>query len=174
MAVGSLEPQFFNLMRNLLGLDAESCMASSAQMDRKCWPEMRALLETTFASKSRDEWAGIFHHTDACVTPVFGMDEVMAHSHAQERGILWDRAERSETDDGSAEKEVKSASQLWEPVAAPRLSRTPASHPSDLKNPLLSGEHTEEILSELGISTDRIAKIVAAAEEGHQHRNLPF
>lgn len=137
-------------------------MASETQMSRKLWPEMRTLLETTFATRTRDEWAEIFHQTDACVTPVYAMDEVMEHSHAQERGLLWNR-ERTNTP--SATDKV-----CWEPAPAPQLSRTPAAMPADVQTPK-SGEHTEEILRDLGIATQTMEKVLANAETGHNSGN---
>ncbi|MEM9279876.1 MAG: CoA transferase, partial [Pseudomonadota bacterium] len=54
------------------------------------WPAMHKLLEETFASKTRDEWAGLFEGTDACVAPVLDFDEAATYSHNAERKIFFE------------------------------------------------------------------------------------
>ncbi|AII10936.1 CaiB/BaiF CoA transferase family protein [Rhodococcus opacus] len=84
MAVGALEPQFYaELLRILdLGLDPK------AQHDRSQWPEVRRLLITAFAERTRDEWAAVFDGTDACVAPVLSIEEAATHPHVVARGTV--------------------------------------------------------------------------------------
>ena len=155
IAVGALEAHFFALMRDMLGLQDEACMQLETQMNPKRWPEMRTLLTQTFATRSRNEWAALFHQTDACVTPVMGMLEVMDHPHNEDRGLLWQRPGDDQDEDDGRHKVTAS----WEPVAAPRLQRTPAIAPSAAPMPV-SGQHTEEVFRQLGFSDDRITEIL--------------
>ena len=43
-------------------------------------------MATTFATKTRDEWAAIFEPLDACVAPVLTLAEAPAHPHNVARG----------------------------------------------------------------------------------------
>lgn len=85
VAVGSLEPQFFALLLELLGIAADEV---GEQYDRSRWPELRERLTRTFASRTRDEWASTFEGTDACVSPVLTFGEAVLHPHLAERGTL--------------------------------------------------------------------------------------
>lgn len=102
VAVGALEPQFWAALVTTLGLSD-----LPAQHDRDRWPELRARLTETFASKSRDEWAGVFADIDACVTPVLTLSEAAGGAHLAARATLVDI-------DG-----------VVQPAPAPRFSRTP-------------------------------------------------
>ena len=72
ISIGSIEPQFYALLRNHAGL-SEACF--DAQMDRKAWPELKRKLVDTFKSKSRDDWCRIMEGTDICFAPVLTMKE---------------------------------------------------------------------------------------------------
>lgn len=82
LAVGALEPKFFDELVSILDLERDACYP---QYDRSLWPRMRTALENAFRSKDRDEWWAVFADTDACVTPVLLPREAMAHPHAVER-----------------------------------------------------------------------------------------
>ena len=105
VAVGSLEPQFYALLCQTLGLDRSLL---DAQNDTTRHDEVRAALEHAFASKTRDEWAEIFKDSDACVTPILTLSEAAADPHHRAREAFVDV-------DG---KRV--------PAPAPKLSRTPS------------------------------------------------
>ncbi len=85
MAVGAIEPQFYALLLDGLGLDPAEL---PPQMDREAWPRMHELFEKTFAQRSRDEWAAVFAGTDACATPVLTMAEAATRGPAHERGSV--------------------------------------------------------------------------------------
>jgi len=82
MAVGCIEPQFFTLMLQIIGISPEEY---GGQNDRKKWPRQHELLESAFNSKTRDEWAELFDGTDACVTPVLDLAEAQEHKHNKAR-----------------------------------------------------------------------------------------
>lgn len=82
MAVGALEPQFFRLLVEGLGLDGLGW--EERRHDRAQWPEMRALFEETFRRKTRAEWEAVFDGTDACCTPVLEYAELEADVEARE------------------------------------------------------------------------------------------
>jgi alpha-methylacyl-CoA racemase len=82
VAVGAIEPQFYTQLLTGLGLRSEDL---PAQRDRSGWPELRETFAATFATRTRDEWAGVFAGTDACVSPVLTFAEAASHPHAARR-----------------------------------------------------------------------------------------
>lgn len=74
MAVGALEPQFFNELLRGLGLQGQGW--ETKRYDRQHWDALRTILEKKFREKTRQEWEGIFDGTDACCTPVLGYHEL--------------------------------------------------------------------------------------------------
>ncbi|NXB29377.1 AMACR racemase, partial [Eulacestoma nigropectus] len=137
MAVGALEPQFYNQLIRGLGLNLDEL---PPQMSFSSWPEMKKKFASIFAQKTQAEWCSIFDSTDACVTPVLSINDVASHQHNKERSSF------IKNDDGEIS-----------PRPAPVLSRTPAV-PSCKRDPFI-GEHTEEILLEYGFTKQEIAKL---------------
>jgi alpha-methylacyl-CoA racemase len=105
ISIGSIEPQFYALLRQLTGL---SETAFDAQMDRAAWPALRQKLAEIFCTKTRDEWCRIMEGTDVCFAPVLTMAEAPLHPHMAARKIFVNR-------DG-----------VTQPAPAPRFSRTPS------------------------------------------------
>ncbi|MCR9135925.1 MAG: CoA transferase [Alphaproteobacteria bacterium] len=87
MAVAPLEPQFFAILVETLGLDGTW---TDRQYDQTDWEELRAVLVATFRRKTRDEWTRIFADCDACVTPVLTPQEATLHAHNTARGSFCD------------------------------------------------------------------------------------
>jgi alpha-methylacyl-CoA racemase len=79
MAVGAVEPQFFRVLVEGLGLD--DTVDLHRQNDPGYWPELREHFASAFSRHPRAHWELVFHDQDACVTPVLDLDEVAAHSH---------------------------------------------------------------------------------------------
>lgn len=77
IAVGALEPHFFNRFKEVLALDC-------GQFDRG----LRAELTRIFATRPRDEWAALFDGSDACVAPVLSMAAAPDHPHNRARGTF--------------------------------------------------------------------------------------
>jgi alpha-methylacyl-CoA racemase len=127
MAVGSLEPQFYALLLEGLGLaDADL----PPQMDPSGWPRLREVLTETFASRTREEWTKVFAGTDACVTPVLTMAEAAQDEHLRARGTIVD---------------VNGATQAG---PAPRFSRTVPDAPTP---PPVPGRDNAAVLSDWGV-----------------------
>jgi alpha-methylacyl-CoA racemase len=126
VAVGPIEPQFFEDMLVRIGLEPR---LFEGRMDPAKWPAQKTLLAAAFGTRSRDEWTAIFVDSDACVTPVLTMSEARNHPHNAVRGTFLER-------DGA-----------MQPAPAPRFSRTPG----ELRRPPpLRGEHSRGILEEFG------------------------
>lgn len=83
MAVGAIEPQFWDEVLRLLDLDDVP-----DRRDPSTWPAVRALLTDRFRQRSRKAWEAVFDGTDACVTPVLSWAEAPAHPHLRARGVF--------------------------------------------------------------------------------------
>ncbi|NXC73926.1 AMACR racemase, partial [Anhinga anhinga] len=140
MAVGALEPQFYEQLIKGLGLDSGEL---PAQMSFSNWPEMKKKFASIFAQKTQAEWCSIFDGTDACVTPVLSFDDVASHQHNKQRSSF-----------------IKNDQEEISPRPAPLLSRTPAV-PSFKRDPFI-GEHTKEILLEYGFTKEEITNLYSA------------
>ncbi|XP_061732571.1 alpha-methylacyl-CoA racemase isoform X1 [Nerophis ophidion] len=140
MAVGAIEPQFYQQLLQGLELDADQL---PPQMSFDDWPQLRRIFSERFALKTQADWSRIFDGTDACVTPVLSFDQVSVHPHNQDRGSF-----------------MKDSSGEESPRPAPLLSRTPAE--PCVASGLLTGEHTAEVLQEYGFKTSEIDKMLAA------------
>lgn len=81
VAVGSLEPQFWDEMVRLMELTD-----LPDRGDRGQWPALKARLAEAFKSRTRDEWEAVFDGSDACVSPVLSMTEAAGHPHNVARG----------------------------------------------------------------------------------------
>ena len=105
ISIGSIEPQFYALLRQLAGL---SDQAFDAQMEREAWPSLRQKLIDVFKTKSRDEWCRIMEGTDVCFAPVLTIAEAPLHPHM------------------AARKTFVKRHGVTQPAPAPRFSRTPS------------------------------------------------
>jgi alpha-methylacyl-CoA racemase len=135
--VGAIEPQFHALFLESLGLADDPDM--KAQMDRTQWPKLKEKVAARIKSKTRDEWAGIFEGTDACVAPVLTMSEAASHPHNVQRRTFVEV-------DG-----------VVQPAPAPRFSRSATAVPQAPRHP---GEDSREVLQELGFSANEIDELV--------------
>ncbi|MEI7593740.1 MAG: CaiB/BaiF CoA-transferase family protein [Actinomycetes bacterium] len=145
LAVGALEPQFYEDLLRGLGLDHAEDWPGGELPDRDneaSWPLLREQFEPRFASRSLADWLVIFETLDACVAPVLPFSEVAADPHLAARGT-WVAV------DG-----------VVQPAPAPRFDRTPAelSRP-----PAPSGHHTDEVLAEAGFTSSDIAALHLSA-----------
>lgn len=77
VAVGALEPRFFDILADRLGLKA-------GQGD----PTLRDELTATFLRHPRDHWCALLEGSDACFAPVLSMAEAPRHPHLAARGTF--------------------------------------------------------------------------------------
>ncbi len=82
MAVGAIEPPFYQQFIEGLGLDEASL---PAREDRDNWPALREQFAERFLTRTRGQWAEIFDPLDACVSPVLSVEEAPRHPHNQAR-----------------------------------------------------------------------------------------
>jgi len=110
VSIGALEPQFYETLCRLAGLDDP---AYRARADKAAWPDLSRRMEAVFKSKTRDEWCAVLEGSDACFAPVLTMSEAPSHPHLAGRKTFVDL-------DG-----------VMQPAPAPRFLRTP----SGIKSP---------------------------------------
>jgi alpha-methylacyl-CoA racemase len=135
VSIGSIEPQFYKELLRLTGLEG---VELPWQNDRGEWPAMKERLAEIFKTKTRDEWCEVMEGTDVCFAPVLSLGEAPLHPHNVHRGTFIEL-------DGAVQ-----------PAPAPRFSGTPV---SVQRPPSHAGQHTDEVLAEWGLDTDRIAKL---------------
>jgi alpha-methylacyl-CoA racemase len=146
MAVGALERQFYARFTELLFAPEPLPGDLPGQHDQDQWPRLRSAIAARFAARTQAEWTEIFEGTDACVSPVLSMTEAAGHPHLAARGTYV-------TPGG-----------VLQPAPAPRFSSGPLT-PGPVPRP---GEHTREILAELGIedAAELVANGVALTDSG--------
>lgn len=85
ISVGALEPKFYRLLLEKLGLAADARFADG--FSRAAWPRLRQCFSELFAQRTRDEWCVLLQGTDACFAPVLSPPEAAAHPHMAARGV---------------------------------------------------------------------------------------
>jgi alpha-methylacyl-CoA racemase len=135
VAVGAIEGQFYAQLVRLTGFEPPE---GAHQLDQSSWPEGKRRMAEIFATKSRDAWCALFDGTDACVAPVLSWSEAIVHPHNVARRTFID------------------CEGVVQPAPAPRFSRTPASIG---RPPAAVGEHTDDVLAEVGLSAPEIAAL---------------
>jgi alpha-methylacyl-CoA racemase len=136
VAIGALEPQFFQELLTVLDIDA----SASAQHDRSAWPRLRNQIASAIRTRTRDDWENMFAGRDACVAPVLTIDEAPMHPHNRARGAFI-------------------AGEFgWEPAPSPRFGRTPA---DGLPSQVDDGEGLTQLLSAWDIPDDLVERLLA-------------
>ncbi|WP_055524539.1 CaiB/BaiF CoA transferase family protein [Streptomyces graminilatus] len=120
MAVGALEPQFYDEFLTLLGVEGHA----ASRKDIARWDDLRAAVTARFKARTRDEWTAVFEGSDACVAPVLSLREAPHHPHLAARGTF--------TDHGGT----------TQPAPAPRFSVT---HTSIRGGPARPGADTADV-----------------------------
>ncbi len=137
MAVGALEPKFYAELVDGLGLGEADL---PEQLDATRWPELRDRFAEVFAQRSRAEWEGVFDGTDACVTPVLGLEEAPMHETNSLRGVFADHT--------------------GHPLPAP-APRFDVDLPGELAGPSTPGDNTDEILATAGYDEEEVERLRA-------------
>jgi alpha-methylacyl-CoA racemase len=125
VSVGALEPQFYAVLVERLGLEDPPDRDDPTQ-----WPRLRDLLTRTFLTRTQAAWTALFDGTDACVAPVLTLTEAARHPQLHARGTYVDHAG------------------VLQPAPAPRFSRTAATLTT---GPSVPGGQTREALGAWGI-----------------------
>lgn len=137
VAVGCLEPQFYEAFLHVLDLDEDPLFGE--QHDRSAWPAMCGRLEGLFGERVRDEWVDAFAGHDACVTPVLRLREAAEHPHNAARGTY-----------------LLDGAGVIQPGVAPRFLGTPSRPPRPAR---AVGADTDAVLRELGVADTALAEL---------------
>jgi alpha-methylacyl-CoA racemase len=135
VSIGSIEPQFYALLKELAGLDEAEF---GQQNDKANWPEMREKLAAVIAQKTQAEWCELMEGTDVCFAPVLSFADAPKHHANVERGTYIEV-------DG-----------LTQPAPAPRFSRTPSKVSHGVHG---AGEDTDQVLTAMGFGEQEIAAL---------------
>lgn len=142
MAVGAIEAPFYRQLLGVLGLER---LEAVDQHDRSGWATTRRALAEAFAQRTQAEWTELFAPTDACVAPVLSLLDAVDHPHVRDRGTLVRR-------DG-----------VLQAAPAPRFSEVP---PTVGSMPPDRGQHTREVLTEIGLDAEALIAAGVASEPG--------
>jgi len=127
ISLGAIEPQFYAQLLKLLKLDD---VDPALQYDTRTWPQLKQRMAATIQQKTRAEWQILLEGTDVCFAPVLSLTEAAEHPHNKSRALF------------------VNVNGQQQPAPAPRFSRSMLREPSP---GALCGEHTQEVLAELGI-----------------------
>jgi crotonobetainyl-CoA:carnitine CoA-transferase CaiB-like acyl-CoA transferase len=112
------------------------------QHDQGIYPEMAEKYTSIFKTKTADEWMEIMSQHDICAAPVMEMDRAVTDPHNTARNMVIE-----------VDSPVGKVKQIG--IGA-KLSETPGQVRST--SPLL-GQHTDDILKDLGYGGDAVADL---------------
>jgi alpha-methylacyl-CoA racemase len=140
MSVGALEPQFYDVFVELLGIREQA----PDRYDPTQAAALRTLIADTFRTRTQAEWVEVFEGTDACVAGIVPISEAVEHPHIKARGVLVERGG------------------FVQPAPAPRFSRTAAAIGRVAES---AGDSTRAALAAWGIDdVDRLLEVGAAVQ----------
>ncbi len=145
ISVGSLEPKFWTGFCQTIGRpDLIEAGFQTHDLDQQ--QAVKLEIQHTISSRPLDEWVSIFAEVDVCVEPVLTNAEMIEHPQTQARQMIVEVPKL----DGTTQRQVGSPFKLSK-------SRPTYKH----IGPKL-GEHTNEILSELGYDQKKIEQLRTA------------
>ena len=127
ISIGSMEPQFYALLREKCGLDDPEF---AEQWNAAQWPALKKRVAGVFLQRSRQQWCDLLEGTDVCFAPVLSLDEAPHHPHHRARGAF------------------AQVNGITQPAPAPRFSATPAAACQPVRE---VGADSERLLAELGL-----------------------
>lgn len=135
VSLGSIEPQFYALLKDLAGLDEADF---GNQSDKALWPVMKEKLTAVMKQKTQAQWCEIMEGTDVCFAPVLSFMDAPKHPANVARNTYIEI-------DG-----------LTQPAPAPRFSRTPSAVAHGTH---AAGADTDEVLSAMGFAEQEITRM---------------
>ncbi|WP_028624468.1 CaiB/BaiF CoA transferase family protein [Pseudomonas sp. Ant30-3] len=144
LSVGSLEPPFMKQLCTALGLEELAALGLSPQPEQQ--KKLKEALRVEFEKHDFDELSALFAELDACVEPVLTMGEAVRHPHFKARALVTDVPRG----DGSTQAQMACPLKFSEGLPVPRHVGAAL------------GEHTDQVLGELGFSEERIAELRGA------------
>jgi alpha-methylacyl-CoA racemase len=148
LSIGSLEPQFFQVLCETL--EDDRLLALGNQQDPESQQALRAHLDEIIARKTLAQWREIFRDKEACVEPVLTFPEACEFQDAAQRAMIVD----VKTPTGGSQRQVGSALKLSK--SSPKYGTSGGA----------IGQHSLEILDELGFDSDAIAALQSSGAVG--------
>ena len=146
LSIGCIEPWFWSELCK--ALYCEDFIPQ--QMNREKHPEIFEYMRTKFKEKTRDEWFEELRQRDICVGPVYSLDEVFEDSHVRARGMVTE----------VRHPEFGAVKQVG---VGPKFSDTPGAVRTTSPK---RGEHTADLLREVGYADGEIEEMRAAGIAG--------
>jgi len=143
ISIGALEPRFWEALCRELGREDFIPIQYDEGEKRE---GMFSFLRATFKTKTREEWMEELKDVDVCFGKVLTLEETLRDPQVVSRGMVTD------FEDGQKGNMRVLSSPL-------KLSDTP---PDIRTAPADFGEHTEEVLGELGFNDDQIEELKKA------------
>jgi crotonobetainyl-CoA:carnitine CoA-transferase CaiB-like acyl-CoA transferase len=140
LSIGAVEARFWSVLCEHFGKPEWT----PRQYDEAALPEMHAFFEARFAERSRDAWFEELRPLAVCAAPVLDVEEAFDSEHARARELV-----------AEVEVDGRPLRVLGVPI---KLSETPGRVE---RRPPRFGEHTDEVLAELGLSASEIAELRA-------------
>lgn len=141
LAVGALEEKFWANLSRLIGRP-EWAEKIPRELEPRC-EEIQKEMARLFKTKTQKEWLDLLMHEDTCVTAVQSLDEVFADPQVRSRQMLVE----------TTHPKAGRVRQIGVPI---KFSETPG----EIRMPAPEiGEHTEEILGELGFAQEDIDRL---------------
>jgi alpha-methylacyl-CoA racemase len=138
ITIGSVEPWFYANLCRALGCE----QYITDQNNHAKWTEMLEQFAAIFKTRTRDEWFDYLSQSDICVGKMLTLDELEHDPQIRARNMIVE----VETPTGEKVKQVG---------ISIKLSETPGSIRSLAAK---VGQHTEEVLGELGYAKDDIER----------------
>ncbi len=135
VALGALEPKFWIAFATAVGIEPD--MTALAPGDHQ--KEWKRRVAAVFANKTLTEWIAFAETVDCCLEPILTPEEIANDPQHRARGFIADRPMR----DGSS---------------LPQIKTPTATHFAEGFAPK-QGEHTLEVLREVGLSDEEIAAL---------------
>ncbi|WP_248750338.1 CaiB/BaiF CoA-transferase family protein [Pseudomonas sp. MWU15-20650] len=144
MSVGSLEPAFMQQLCAALGRPELVAQGLSPQPEQQ--NSLKLALQVEFEKRSFDELCALFAGVDACVEPVLSLSEALEHPQLKARELV----SQVPRGDGSTQAQIACPLKFSEGLPKPRHIGAAV------------GAHTDEVLTELGVSPQRISALRSA------------
>jgi len=139
VSVGALEPKFWERFNRAIGRagNAAEIFAGPGEQER-----IADEVQERIATRTQSEWRSIFDAADCCADVILELDELGAHPQHQARGVFFP---------------------LSTPAGPATQVRLPLGQPKGERHAPRHGEHTEEVLTEMGFTGVELADLLAAA-----------
>jgi crotonobetainyl-CoA:carnitine CoA-transferase CaiB-like acyl-CoA transferase len=140
ISIGALEPWFFGNLCQLLGCEEYIPYEFDEGEKRK---EIFETFRKKFLTKTRDEWMAILKQKDTCAAPVYDIDELEKDPHLVARKMIIES-------DHPVHGKVKQVGSMHKLSDSPMKVRNWSTY---------FGQHTDEIMREIGYDDAKIAEL---------------